>query len=47
MARTMIFPHPCFQRQVTEHVILLLIVSAHVFSYRTKLWMGSRFLAAR
>jgi hypothetical protein len=41
----MVFPHPRFRRQVSEDVILLLIVSAHAFSYHTRLWIRSRFSA--
>jgi hypothetical protein len=42
----MIFPHSRFRRQITEHMILLLIVSSHAFSYHTRLWIGSSFSAA-
>jgi hypothetical protein len=37
----MIFPHSRFRRQITEDMILLMIVSAHAFSYHTKLWIRS------
>jgi hypothetical protein len=33
-------------RQVTEHMILLLIVSSHAFSYHSRLWIRSSFSAA-
>ena len=33
-------------RQITEYMILLLIFSAHVFSYHSRLWIRSSFSAA-
>jgi hypothetical protein len=36
----------CFRRQITEDVILLLIVSAHAFWYHSRLWIRSGFSAA-
>ncbi len=45
-AQRMILAHAHLGRQVTEHMILLLIVSAHAFSYHTRLWINSGFLAA-
>jgi hypothetical protein len=45
-AQRMILPHPLLRRQITEDVILLLIVSAHAFSYHTGLWIRSSFSAA-
>ena len=38
----MIFPHSRFRRQITEYMILLLIVSAHAFSYPSPLNPGFR-----
>jgi hypothetical protein len=46
-AQRMIPPHALLGRQVTEHVILLLIGSSHGFSYHMRLWIGSSFSAAR
>jgi hypothetical protein len=37
----MILANTHFRRQVTEDMILLLIISAHAFSYHTKLWIRS------
>jgi hypothetical protein len=37
---------PRFRRQITEHVILLLIVSAHAFSYQTRLWIWESFFSS-
>src|SRR5437879_3215203 len=33
----MILPHPCFRRQVTEYLTLLLVRSSHAFSYHTRI----------
>jgi hypothetical protein len=45
-AQRMILPHPLLRRQITEDMILLLIRSAHAFSYHTGLWIRSGFSAA-
>jgi hypothetical protein len=45
-AQGMILANAHLRRQITEHVILLLIVSAHAFSYHTGLWIRSGFSAA-
>jgi hypothetical protein len=45
-AQRMILPHAHLRRQVTEHMILLLIGSSHAFSYHSRLWIRSTFSAA-
>ena len=45
-AQGMILANAHLGRQVTEHVILLLIFSTHAFSYHTRLWIRSSFSAA-
>ena len=39
----MILPHARLRRQITEHMILLLIVSAHAFSYHSGCGLGVVF----
>lgn len=43
----MILPHARFRRQITKDVILFLIVSAHAFSYHTRLWIASSLSAVK
>src|ERR1700731_5032722 len=45
-AQRMIFANAHLGRQVTEYMILLLIVSSHTFSYHSRLWIRSTFSAA-
>jgi hypothetical protein len=45
-AQRMILPHPILRRYITEDVTLLLISSAHAFSYHATLWIRSSFSAA-
>src|SRR5437667_6046448 len=45
-AQRMIFPHSHLRRQITEHVVLLMICSSHTFSYHSRRGMRSSFSAA-